>query len=100
MRARGERGRRRPRPRLKVGSEVVVVWGLSGAGPVARRGRVYSILYPATISPKERDEIIYRVQLTRTARGGKLHDIPRNRYKGSWKAHCERCPWDWLVEIR
>ena len=81
------------RPRLKVGSEVVVVWGLSGAGPVARRGRIYSVLARG-------QSVIYRVQLARAARGGKLHDVPSDRYKGSWKAHCEKCPWDWMVEIR
>lgn len=91
MRARSERDG----ARLKVGDEVLAVWGLTGPSPVARRGRVYSIIDLEPARPA-----VYRIMLNKPARGGKLHDVPKANYKGSWKAHVRAFPFDDLITIR
>ncbi len=98
MRVRSEGAQQRSKPRLKVGAEVVAVWRLHHLPPVhhpvARRGRVYSVVFP------DGKSTVYRVLLDRAAHGAKLYDVPATHYEGSWEAHCRRYPWDRTIQIR
>ena len=97
MRVRSEGGGRKRKLPLKVGDEVLVVWGLDGVAPLARRGRIYSI-YDSMVTHLS----VYRILLNRPAHGAKLHTIPPNCYEEPWKAHCEKCPHahEWMAESR